>query len=190
MKKTSNPTSPTASLGASQQPNDDKNVGAILKSPAELEKLEKEITALTQQVDQYKNQALRALADYQNLERRMHSERQTIIEQANMYLLRELVSMKEDMDKAEAFDKNPGLTLVLQKMVALLNKFGVAELTVMGKEFSPDTMECITVEAGKKDNIVTEVHEKGYTLHGKLLRPARVTVSKLQVSQPELADKI
>jgi molecular chaperone GrpE len=147
--------------------------------------LEKQIVELTQQMDQYKSQALRALADYQNLERRMHGERQTIVEQANMHLLRDLVGMKEDMDKAEVFDKNPGLALVIQKMTSLLKKFGVAELEVMDKEFSPDTMECINVETGAADNIVTNVHEKGYTLHGKLLRPARVTVSKLQVSQPQ-----
>ncbi|MFA6005164.1 MAG: nucleotide exchange factor GrpE [Patescibacteria group bacterium] len=155
------------------------------QSRTSLDSLLKEIEELKTQVDQYKSQALRALADYQNLERRMHAERQTVVEQANMHLLRELVGMKEDMDKAEVFDKNPGLALVIQKMTTLFKKFSVTELDVLGKEFSPDTMECINVEAGEKDNVVTNVHEKGYILHGKLLRPARVTVSKLQVSQPQ-----
>lgn len=169
-----------------QEPTKDQqqsqtNVGAKLVSPEEIKKLRDEIELLKQQVDQYKNQALRALADYQNQERRMHTERQMIIEQANLHLLKDLVGMKEDMDKAEAFDKNPGLMLVLQKMSALLKRFGVEELKVLGTEYTPHTMECINVEKGEKDNIVSEVHEKGYTLHGKLLRPARVTVSKLQV---------
>lgn len=168
-KTVTNPASPAASLGVNEK----------------IEELEKNIVTLTQQADQYKNQALRALADYQNQERRMQNERQLIIEQANMYILKDLVGMKEDMEKAEAFEKNPGLALVLQKMSSVLKKFGVEELDVMNREFTPDTMECIHVEPGEKDNVVTHVHEKGYMLHGKLLRPARVTVSKLQVSQPQ-----
>lgn len=149
------------------------------------DELLKQIEVLKAEVEQYKSQALRALADYRNLERRVNNERQTIIEQANIHFLKDLVSMKEDMEKAEMFEKNAGLALVLQKVNALLKRSHVEEIDSMGKEFSPDTMECINVEPGEKGNIVTHVHEKGYLLHGKLLRPARVTVSTLKVSQPK-----
>ena len=71
--------------------------------------------------------------------------------------------------------------------LSLLKKFGVTEFEVLGKEFSPHTMECINVEAGKNDNIVTHVHEKGLLpVHiarkeiEKKLRPVRRIENQLE----------
>jgi molecular chaperone GrpE len=64
----------------------------------------------------------------------------------------------------------------------LLKKFGLTEINVLGKEYNPETAECIEVVNGQVDNQVIKVHEKGYQLNGRLLKPARVSVTKIQSS--------
>ena len=64
-------------------------------------------------------------------------------------------------------------------MVSALENEGVKEISPnIGDKFSPDTMNAVeTVESDGEENIVMDVHVKGYKLHDRLIRPANVTVS-------------
>ena len=142
---------------------------------------EDKINSLTKQLKDKENLYLRALADYQNLEKRMQENLTTELHQTTGNILKQFLVIKNDIDKAEVFTQDTGLKLIKQKLESVLKNLGVQEISVLGQIFSPDTMECVQTKPDKKDNIVLEVNEPGYTYHGQLLKPAQVVVSKLKV---------
>lgn len=137
-----------------------------------------------QEFDELNAKYLRALADYQNLSKRMDQERERLVIEAKKHAAMSLISIKEDIDKAESFSTDPGLVLIKKKLYDALAQLGVTELDPLGKEYEPHTMECIQLEPGKQDNIVTAVHQKGYLLNTILLRAATVTVGTVKTEEP------
>jgi len=79
------------------------------------------------------------------------------------------------LEMADAHVGDEGLSIAMKEMHALLSKFGVEKIDVLGKTFDPYTMECIELVEGEKNNVV-EVTSSGYVMHGKLLREAKVKV--------------
>ena len=62
--------------------------------------------------------------------------------------------------------------------MSVLENEGVKEIAPkVGDKFSPDTMNAVETKEGEEENIVLDVHVKGYKLHDRLIRPANVTVS-------------
>jgi len=126
----------------------------------------------------YKSKYLRALADYQNLEKRIHEEKEHVIKNANGHLILKLLPFLDSLDKAEVFIKDGGLKLVKEQLLKALSDAGLEEVPVLGKEFNPYSAEVVDMVEGEKDNIVVEVLRKGYQFNGKVLRVAQVKVSK------------
>jgi len=133
---------------------------------------------LKQERDEYKDKYLRALADYQNFEKRINGEKELIRNTANRNLIIRLLPFLDNLDKAEIFIKDSGLKMIRDSFYKVLNEAGVEEIIVLGKEFDPNVAEVVEVVEGEKDNIVTEVARKGYMLNGNILRIAQVKVSK------------
>jgi molecular chaperone GrpE len=119
----------------------------------------------------------RALADYQNLEKRIEKQRSDNIAQANRSLIDKLLNIIDDLDTAAQHLNNEGLNLIVNNFKTLLASEGLQEIIVEGKEFDPLTMECIEKHEGKS-NIVVGVQKKGYRLHDQIIRPAKVMVGK------------
>jgi len=142
------------------------------------EKFIKEIEFLKEQVDDFKNKYLRALADYQNLEKRVNEEKINIIINANRQLVVNLLPFIDILDKAELFVKDPGLRLAKDHLFKVLNEIGLEEIIVLNKEFDPYTAEVVEMIKGDKDNIVVEVLRKGYKINNAIIRVAQVKVSK------------
>ena len=138
--------------------------------------------------DELNNKYLRALADYQNLARRTQLEREHAIQEARKQAAASLISIKEDVDNAEGFSKDPGLALIKKKLYDALANLGIEEINPLNTAFSPDTMECIQVVPGDDDNIVVAVHQKGYKSGDTVLRAAMVTVSKKQITDEPITN--
>ena len=134
--------------------------------------------ALIQERDDYKNKYLRALADYQNLDRRMCDERVEIRKSAEASVILDLLPFLDTLNQAEVFIKDPGLKMVKDTFIQQLASMGVKTIDVLNKEYDPYTAEAIEVVAGEQENIVVEVVRNGYMLFDKILRPAQVKVSK------------
>lgn len=134
--------------------------------------------ALIQERDDYKNKYLRALADYQNLDRRMRDERVEIRKAAEASVILDLLPFLDTLNQAEVFIKDPGLKMVKDTFIQQLASMGVKTIDVLNKEYDPYTAEAIEVVAGEQENIVVEVVRNGYMLFDKILRPAQVKVSK------------
>jgi molecular chaperone GrpE len=132
-------------------------------------------------IEDWKGKYLRALADYQNLEKRTQSEKQEIRNYAAQGILTRLLPVLDTLTKAVQHVKDAGLELALKELYTALSEQGVEKIAVAGKPFDPHQMECIEVVAGK-DNIVVEELLPGYRLHNKILRVAQVKVGKTLVS--------
>ena len=149
----------------------------IKVSDQELElKLENE--ALKKEVEDFKTKYLRALADYQNLEKRIIQEKEETRKFANSLLILELLPFLDHLEAAEVFIKDQGLKMIRDNFFNLLKHLGLEEITVLNQEFDPQLAEAVDIVAGSKDNLVVEVTRKGYNYQGKILRIAQVKVSK------------
>lgn len=132
----------------------------------------------TAQVEEYKMKYLRAIADYQNFERRIQDQRVEWTKNANKSLMSKLLTFLDDLERAEVFLSDKNLAHVKSTFYKLLKNEGLEEIEVLNKEYDPNTAEVINMEEGKEDNIVIAVLRKGYTFNGQILRVAQVTVSK------------
>lgn len=132
--------------------------------------------------EEYKMKYLRAIADYQNYERRVQDQRIEWTKNANKKVILKLLSFLDDLERAELFVKDPNLIHVKETFAKMLKSEGLEEIEVLGKSYSPYTAEVVDMKEGKEDGRVLAVLRKGYTYNGQLLRVAQVTVEKKAVN--------
>ena len=159
---------------------DSKKINISLEG--ENKKIKSELEKVKKEKGEYKNRYLRALADYQNFEKRVGEEKVALRQTVAGDLWLRLLPFLDDIEKAEAFVKDSGLKLIKDKFVQIIRDEKIEELQVLGKEFDPHLAEAVEVVKGDKDNIIVEVLRKGYTLDGKVLRVAQVKVSKRKIT--------
>jgi molecular chaperone GrpE len=131
---------------------------------------------------------LRERADLENFKRRMQREQAESIRFANEPLLRDLLPVVDNLERAVAHAQGggngqplvEGVALVLRTFSSILEKYGVSRQTTIGEPFDPNKHEAMAqVESAElAPNTVVDEHLAGYLLHGRLLRPALVTVAK------------
>lgn len=156
---------------------DDIKKKSDIKKPVDVKGAENAVE-LKRQIEEFRNKYLRALADYQNLENRVRSEREDVVRNANKNLILKLLPFLDNLEKAEIFVKDPGLKIAREQLEKTLNELGVEEIQVIGQEYDPYTAEVIELVEGEKDNLVTEVIKRGYRIGDSILRVAQVKVSK------------
>lgn len=147
-----------------------------------------ETAQLKAQVDELKDKYLRQAAEFDNFRRRTAKERIELIQTASKDVVTDLLEVLDDCERAErtmdkAEDLGPireGIQLVFNKLRQTLTNKGVKPMDAKGQEFNADLHEAITeIEAGEelKGKVVDEVI-KGYYLHDKIIRYAKVVVGK------------
>ncbi|MBN1162835.1 nucleotide exchange factor GrpE [Patescibacteria group bacterium] len=141
----------------------------------DIEALKKEISELKEQLSEFENGWKRALADYQNLKKRVEEDRAEIILHANENLMEKLIHVLAHLENLEKYVKDEGFTLILNEFRFILENEGLKELNPENAMFNPDIMEAIQPAPGEKNKVV-EVMQKGYMINEKLIRPARVKV--------------
>jgi len=137
----------------------------------ETETLKKEIVTLT---ESWK----RALADYQNLQKRYDRERADFVQFASAGLILRLIEVLNHLEKAAESLKDKGLDIIVTEFKKVLTENGLEEIKSQGEKFDPNFMEAVEVVEGKDEGKVAEVVSKGYLLNGKVLLPAKVKVFK------------
>ncbi|PIV09409.1 nucleotide exchange factor GrpE [Candidatus Roizmanbacteria bacterium CG02_land_8_20_14_3_00_36_15] len=140
--------------------------------------LKNELDKARKETNDFKNKYLRALADYQNFEKRVREEQETVRVKGKQEIFIQLLSILDSLEKAEVFIKDVGLKQVKDSFCQLLRDEQIEEINLLGKEFDPRLAEAVDVVVGERDNIVVEVLRKGYRFGGKILRVAQVKVSK------------
>jgi len=160
------------------------------KAIDELNSLYKQIEEKDAQYDKVYSRYLRALADYENLEKRSKSEKKRIIKQANENLLLKLLNLADAFEKAEnnisleepiklesAVD---GFNAVQKLYNTILKNEGIERIIAKGEKFNPNFHEVVFVKQDSKfeeDTILEEI-QVGYLLNSNLLRPSKVVISK------------
>lgn len=138
----------------------------------------KEIEQFKREAIEWKNKYLRALADYQNLERRTIQEKQELIKNASSQIIAQLLEALDILEKAEAHLKDQGLTIGVQGLQNVIKRAGVEKIETLGKKFNPLEMECTEIVVCDKDDEIVEETRAGFKINGKVLRVAQVKVGK------------
>lgn len=127
--------------------------------------------------DDWKNKYLRALADYQNLEKRTSERVEQVRQFAAEVILTRLLPIVDTFSKVRDHVNDAGLHLAYKELVSVLTGQGVEKIEVLGKPFDPIAMDCVEVVDGNDNEVVEEVLP-GYMFRGKVLRIAMVKVGK------------
>jgi len=117
----------------------------------------------------------RAIADYQNLEKRVRDDRGEMIRGSNKELLLKFLPILDTLLLAEKHGENGTLKVIVAQFESTLSSEGLTKIETVNHEYDPLTMEAVTTEKGKEGIVIQEVRT-GYLLHDKLLRPAQVIV--------------
>jgi molecular chaperone GrpE len=148
------------------------------------EHVEKETQQEEQEV--VDDRLLRLAADFENYKKRAARERQEYIALANERLLKELLPILDDLERAlnaaeqhEEAQLEEGVRLVHRSLASLLERQGVHEIATDGK-FDPHVHEALLAQPAedKEQGDVVDVIQKGYTIGGRVVRPARVIVAE------------
>ena len=152
-----------------------------------LHKLEEEKEKAKADAEHWKNEYYRAYADTQNLRKQLEKDHMSAMKYRAEGFIDELLPVLDSFFavlKNEPTDPNLknyliGFQYIYRNLVAALENEGVTEISPkVGDKFSPDTMQAVeTVESDGEENVIVDVHVKGYKLHDRLIRPANVTVS-------------
>ena len=136
--------------------------------------------------DDFKDRWLRKSAEFDNYRKRIERERREQGDQAVVDILQELLLVVDDFDRAltvsgdEGGAYRKGVELIHAKLHDMLRKQGVMPMDVLGSDFDPNVHMAVMHEDSpehREGEVIGEL-QKGYTLHGRLLRPAMVKVAK------------
>jgi molecular chaperone GrpE len=151
------------------------------------DKPENELTKCQKERDEYLDGWKRAKADLINYKKDEAKRFESVIKFSNEALVKEMISVLDSFDLALASmesdgDKKSqkGLYLIRQQLEDILRQNGLEKIIIsVGEQFNPALHEAIaSVESDKPSGTIIEEVERGYTLYEKLIRPARVKVSK------------
>jgi molecular chaperone GrpE len=136
-----------------------------------------ELEELHSKLEESESKYRRALADYQNLQKRVSEEKQDWVRSANKELLLRLLPILDTLVLANQHDQSEGLKVSINQFLDTLKAEGVTKIKTVGEEFDPHLMECVVTEEGE-DNKVLEELRSGYIMYDRVLRPAQVKVGK------------
>lgn len=123
------------------------------------------------------NQLKKALADYQNLEKRIASERSAWAKTAGRDLILRLLPGLDSLALAKKHTKDEGVSLAIDHFLSALRQEGVEKIETIGRDFDPNLMEAVSTAPGDEGKVVEEL-KAGYMLGDSVLRPAQVIVGK------------
>ncbi len=148
---------------------------------------ETELAALREELETLNDRHLRLAAEFNNFRRRSEQERLGAWARAQADLVQTLLDVLDDLHRVAELDLESatvdaimeGIDLVERKFVRVLEDSGVEMIDPAGEPFDPERMEAmlrVPVESEEQADTVAQVFQKGYTLKGILIRPARVSV--------------
>ncbi len=168
---------------------DKKEEKEIKKLKAEIEDYDKSLVEAKKEIDELKDQYLRKQADFENFRKRMLREKEDSIRFANSALLNDIIGVIDDFDRAlqssgesKDFDSfHSGIELIEKQMLSMLEaNWGLKRFDSAGEPFDPEKHEALMMEESNDVEVqtVTEDFMKGYMLHDRVIRHAKVKVSK------------
>jgi len=170
----------------------DEQGAAATATTEEQDEATDEVSLLRAQATEYEDRWKRSVAEFQNYRRRVEGERSEAIRGANSSLLREVLPVLDDLERALAnippeFTESKwveGAQLVERKFRAIMERQGLTPIESVGQPFDPALHEAI----GGSGTYVEQEFQRGYRLNGRTLRPAMVIVGAAPATKPDDLD--
>jgi molecular chaperone GrpE len=154
----------------------------------QLDTLRQELAAKELEAKTNYDRFLRQVAELDNVKKRSAREREEISRFANEALIKDLLPVVDNLERAVAHASGggngkplvEGVEMILKGLLDVLAKHGVTQISAAGQSFDPskhEAMAQVESESHEPNSVVEELH-KGYTLRDRLLRPALVSVAK------------
>lgn len=143
-----------------------------------------EVIKLQEKVEDADNKYKRALADYQNLEKRVRDEKSEWIKMANRELLLRMLPVLDTLQLAKQHSEDKALAVTAQQFLDVLRQEGIEKIQTEGKQFDPHLMEAISTMAGDENKVLQEVRA-GYKIGDRVLRVAQVIVGSAKQKEKE-----
>lgn len=157
------------------------------KLAGDLGELEEELERIRKEADEARDRALRTLAEFDNYRKRNERERREAVETGAAGVLRDLLEVADNFDRAlEHADAGippaflEGMQLIARGLHDVLDRRGVKRIDTLNKPFDPHVHEALASEPSKdmEPNHVLREVQPGYVLGARVLRPAKVVVSR------------
>ena len=189
-----NPENQQADIESDVSNEQEVNAELVEQEPS-LEQLKLELTQAQQKAQDNWDKALRVQAEMENLKKRTQKD----LEDAHKYALtgfaKELLPVLDSLvlglqaatgDSPEVQKFRVGSELTIKQFEAVLAKFKIVAIDPIGQPFNAELHQAMVMQAveGAEPNTVVNVFQKGYTLNGRLLRPAMVVVAKAAEKPP------
>ena len=172
-------------------PIDDRHEAAVSDEEAAASELEADLAKLSQtesERDEYLDTLRRVQAEFENYRKRVIKEQTALVDRATSGLVEQLLPVLDSFELAlknldsaggdEIESVRKGLELVYAELLGVLEKAGLSRIEAEGKPFDPNVHEAVMQEDGDGEPVVTDVLRTGYTLKGRVLRPAMVKVTR------------
>ncbi len=158
----------------------------ISKKNDMLQQMENEITAQEEELKIKEDRLLRVAAEFENYKKRTRREWELLEQKAKAELITDILGALDDFDRAlEALGERDdhvadGVILIVTSLKDILKRSGLREIEALGKKFDPQYHEAVGGMESEdvEEGLVVHVVQKGYELNDRLLRPAKVIVSK------------
>jgi molecular chaperone GrpE len=137
--------------------------------------------------DAYRDQLLRARADFDNYRKRVERDRAQTIARASEDALRDILPIVDDLERALAADPGPdsgsfhqGVQMIYKQMLDMLARRGLEPIDTIGQDFDPNIHEAVAYEpsAGRREGEIIGELRKGYRIGDRLVRPSMVRVAQ------------
>ncbi|HHF5389998.1 TPA: nucleotide exchange factor GrpE [Haemophilus influenzae] len=173
-----------------QQADPSQEFDPLEEAIARVQELEEQLkTQIEEAANKEQDILLRSRAEIENLRRRTEQD----VEKAHKFALekfsKDILNTIDNLERALATPANKedesvkalfdGVELTLKELVSTVGRFGVEAVGVVGEAFNPDLHQAISMQPaeGFETNQISVVLQKGYTLSGRVIRPAMVTVA-------------
>ncbi len=146
--------------------------------------LERDVDRLEREIADLRDRSMRTLADFDNYRKRADRERTEVRRYALMEPLRDLLEVVDNLERAVSAGGSPddlklGIDMTLRQLADVLRRHGVSAVEAAGAPFDPAVHEAVSRQEAEDvdEPTVADELQKGYLLHDRLVRPARVVVA-------------
>jgi len=154
----------------------------MIMSNKDIKKLQEELEAAKKLAEEHLNGWKRAKADYLNREKEIEKDKIVWIKFANLELILNLLPILDSFEQsAKNLPENlkndewaKGILKIKEQFENFLKAQGVEKIKTLGEKFNPELHEAVE-KKGDKGEIIEEI-QAGYTMHGKVIRPAKVII--------------
>jgi molecular chaperone GrpE len=143
---------------------------------------------LQRQRDDYYDRLLRKTAEFENYRKRVDRDRQSMADAVTADVVRDLLPLVDDLERALKADVSSegaealrkGVELIHRQLLEILKRRGVRPIEALGADFDPHFHQAVSYDhvEGKRDGEIIEEFGRGYMLNDRLLRPSMVKVAK------------